>query len=272
MAFVADPDGIPVGLMEDRTVPAEPARSGRSPCTACQGECPSRAGRRTRSSTTACHLEHRHQVRDAPRHGPRATGRAAGPRYEQGQQRPGRWITASAARATNGATSRSHVEPAGPPVAEPHGQRALARDAVGRRGRAGCWRPGSRRPAHRSRRPASTEAAVTSLGLHERRADRGHQAEEHEDRDLAEPAVAVGRAAAGVEPGGDDAGGADQQQPPRRERGERRARRRRRRAKDASAARPHRAPARPARSRPAAAGRPGRRPCRGRRRCSRSRS
>ena len=63
--------------------------------------------------------------------------------------------------------------------------------------------------------PASTDDHGDLLGLHVRRPDRRDQTEEHEDRHLAEPAIAVRRAPAGVEPRRHDAGGADEQQPPR---------------------------------------------------------
>ena len=55
-------------------------------------------------------------------------------------------------------------------------------------------------------RPMPTAAPTAGqrepLGLHVGGAEHGDQAEEHEDEDLAEPGVAVGLRAAGVEPGG----------------------------------------------------------------------
>ena len=47
-----------------------------------------------------------------------------------------------------------------------------------------------------------------------RGAEHRDQAEEHEDRHLAQPGVPVGAPAAGVVPGGEHAGGPDAEQPP----------------------------------------------------------
>ena len=66
---------------------------------------------------------------------------------------------------------------------------------------------------------AATQATRCSRSTtHVRRADRGHEAEEHEHEQLAQPEVAVRAWAAGVEPGRGDRRDADDEQPPRRRR------------------------------------------------------
>ena len=98
-----------------------------------------------------------------------------------------------------------------PRAAEAHGQRALARAAVGldvahvvdhedRRGEQADWH------GEHERLPADL------LGLHVVRAGHRHEPEEQEHEDLAQALVAVGPRPAGVEHAGQDRGGADGQQ------------------------------------------------------------
>ena len=112
---------------------------------------------------------------------------------------PRRRATTAAAAATS---TSSSVERAGAPVAEADGEGALAGHRVGRDVAQVVGdqdRAGERADADRGvqRRP------LPRLGLDVRRADDRDQPEEHEDHHLAEPEVAVGLRAAGVEPGGE---------------------------------------------------------------------
>ena len=123
------------------------------------------------------------------------------------------------------------------PPRRPATRRRASRPAGGPGGRPGSACPTTTSPAM-SRRLLATSRAVASrptameahsgrsrrrtaagqpsqvAELHVGRADRGHQAEEDEDEQLAEPEVAVGLGAAGVEPAGREAGRPDGHQPP----------------------------------------------------------
>ena len=114
---------------------------------------------------------------------------------------------------------QGQVEPPRRPVAEADGQRAFARGAVS----------GDVAQVVDDEQGAGDEPGGASddnaqpgdpLDAHVRRADRGHEAEEHEHEQLAEAEVAVRPRAAGVSPRRGDAQRADHQQPPRRRGGE----------------------------------------------------
>ena len=144
------------------------------------------------------------------------------------------------------ARDEDHVQPTCRVVAEAHGERALARRGVGRDvAQVVDHQQGAGQAADAARR-RPREPHGDALDRDVRRADRGDQPEEHEHEHLAEPEVAVGLRAAGVEPGGERSPPAPtSEQPPRRRRRQRQpgdARRRRRQPNAARLTAPRAAP------------------------------
>ena len=103
------------------------------------------------------------------------------------------------------------VQEPGRPVAHAHRQRALPdRGVAGDVAQVVHDEQRGREEAHGHRRAERQPREL--LGLHVGRARGGHEAEEHEHEDLAQPGVAVRPRAAGVEPAGEERRGPDDQQ------------------------------------------------------------
>ena len=197
---------------------ASPAPS-RTPYASCSLPVPCRTGTRPRPTTPE---------RTAAA-GAWASGAASSASSAHGA------TTATAHRGGERDDHQRRVERAGAPVAEHDRQGALAGVDVGRDVAqvVGHQDRARQRPAAD---PAGEGRPGQPLGLDVRRPEHGDEPEEHEDGDLAEPAVAVRPARAGVGPGGGDRRRPHEQEPPRRERRQDAVRRRRRRAKQPSAA------------------------------------
>ena len=170
---------------------ASPAPSS-TPYASCSWPVPASTGTSSRPTT------------------PERTAADRGVRQRRGQQREQRprRDDGGADRRGEGRDHQRRVEHAGAPVAEHDGERALAGVDVGR-DVAQVVRHEDRAGQRAAADAAGERRPGEPLGLDVRRAEHGDQAEEDEDRHLAEAAVAVRLARAGVAPGRGDRDRAD---------------------------------------------------------------